>query len=138
MSFNLNSVMLAGNLTKKPEFKAIGEKSIALFSLAVNKKYKAKDGTPKERVLFIECEAWGKTGELVAQYLDKGSPVYVQGELVMDQWDDKATGAKRSKIKVVVEQVQFLPKAGRSEDGPDTPSPSVPAPAQPDDSSPPF
>lgn len=107
----LNKVMLIGNLTKDPESRAAGQHTIASFSIAVNRRSKGQDGQQKEDVSFFDCEAWNKTGELVMQYLKKGRTVLVEGRLQQDRWEG-TDGQKRSKIKVVAENVQFLsPKA---------------------------
>jgi single-strand DNA-binding protein len=108
MAVSINKVMLAGNLTRKPEVRPIGnDKSVTSFGIAINKRYKAGNGEQREEVTFIDVEAWNKTGELVAQYLDKGSSCFIEGSLKLDQWDDK-DGQKRSKLKVVADNVQFL------------------------------
>lgn len=103
----LNEVRLIGNLTKDPESRAAGQSTIANFSIAVNRRWTAGDGTKKEEVSYFDCEAWNKTGELVMNYLKKGRSVLVGGRLQQDRWEDK-DGGKRSKIKIVVENVQFL------------------------------
>jgi single-strand DNA-binding protein len=109
MSFNLNSVTLAGNLTRDPETRNLPNDQIVVnFGMAVNRRWKGQDGEFKEETTFIDIEAWGRTGELVGQYLTKGSPVYVEGRLKLDQWQDKEN-QKRSKLKVVANTVQFLP-----------------------------
>lgn len=146
MSFNYNRVTLAGNLTRDPEVKFLpNEKAVAQFGLAVNRKWKDTAGQPKEEGTFIDCEAWGRTAELVGQYLTKGQPCFIEGRLRLDQWDDKKTGEKRSKLKVVADSVQFL---GGRKDGQAAPAdaapapaptrPQVPTPAKSDDAEPPF
>lgn len=106
MSFN--RVLLAGNLTRDPEVKFFAnERAVASFGLAINRKFKGPDGELKEEVTFIDVEAWGRTAELVGQYLTKGSSCFIEGRLRLDAWDDKKTGEKRTKIKVVAESVQF-------------------------------
>lgn len=110
---NLNKVMLMGNLTRDVELRAAGSSQVGAFGLAVNRKWQGQDGQMKEEVTFVDCEAWGKTAEVMAKYLSKGRPVFVEGRLKLDQWDDKETGQKRSKMKVVVETFQFIDsKAG--------------------------
>src|SRR5262245_25027236 len=99
MSLNVNSVTLAGHLTRDPEVRQVGEKSVANFSLAVNRRWKGQDGEMKDEVTFVDCEAWGRTGELVGQYLVKGSGCYLEGRLRLDSWQDK-DGQKRSRMKV--------------------------------------
>jgi single-strand DNA-binding protein len=108
MSFAFNKVLIAGNLTRDPEVRATGaNQSVANFGLAVNRKFKGSDGQMKEEVTFIDIEAWGRTAELVGQYLTKGRSAFIEGRLKLDQWDDK-DGQKRSKLKVVADSVQFL------------------------------
>jgi single-strand DNA-binding protein len=109
MSLNYNKVTLAGNLTRDPEVKFLaGDRAVASFGLAINRKFKGNDGELKEEVTFVDCEAWGRTAELVGQYLNKGSPCFIEGRLKLDTWDDKKTGEKRSKLMIVAESVQFL------------------------------
>jgi single-strand DNA-binding protein len=109
MALQLNRVMLAGNLTRDPEVRMIGgDRSVASFSLAINRRYKGQDGELKEEVTFVDCEAWGRTAELVGQYLVKGRACFIEGRLRLDSWDDKKDGTKRSKLKVVADNVQFL------------------------------
>lgn len=105
---SVNKVILIGNLTRDIELKSLPSGSaIAQIGLAVNREWKDKDGEKKEEVTFVDCEAWGKTAEVMAKYLAKGRPVFIEGRLKLDQWEDK-DGSKRSKIKVVVESFQFL------------------------------
>jgi single-strand DNA-binding protein len=103
----LNRVTMIGNLTKDPESRAAGLHTIASFGIAVNRKSKGPDGQPKEDVSFFDCEAWNKTGELVMQYLKKGRSVLVEGRLQQDRWQSPE-GQSRSKVKIVVENIQFL------------------------------
>ena len=108
MSLNVNTVILAGHLTRDPEVRSLaGEKVVVNFSLAINRRYKGNDGEIKEDSTFVDCEAWGRTAELVGQYLAKGSAAYVEGRLKLDNWQDK-DGKNRSRLKVVVENVQFV------------------------------
>jgi single-strand DNA-binding protein len=110
MSVAINKVMIAGGLTRDPELRNLrADKSVVSFSIAINRKYRAADGTPKEEVTFVDVEAWGRTAELVAQHLAKGSSCFVEGRLRLDSWEDKS-GAKRSRMKVLADNVQFLGK----------------------------
>lgn len=110
---SLNKVFLIGNLTRDPELRVTPKgTSICQFGLAVNRQYKDDSGATREEVTFVDIEAWGKQGELVAKYLTKGSPAMVEGRLRLDQWDDKQTGQKRSRLKVVLDNVQFLGSRG--------------------------
>ncbi len=109
---NLNKVMLMGNLTRDVELKTTtGNQTVASFSLAINRKFRLKDGEDREEVTFVDCEAWGKTGEVIAKYVSKGKPLYVEGRLKLDSWEDK-DGQKRSKMRVVVEEFQFIDSRG--------------------------
>ena len=108
MSLNINNVILAGHLTRDPEIRFLAnENAVANFGIAVNRKFKDKDKNLAEEVTFIDCEAWGRTAELIGQYLTKGRPIYLEGRLKLDTWQDK-DGQKRTKIKVVVDNVQFI------------------------------
>lgn len=105
----LNEVRLIGNLSRDPELRVTPSgSSVCQFAIAVNREFKDAGGQKREEVAFIDCEAWGKTGELVQQYLSKGSQCLVCGRLRQDSWEDKADGKKRSRLKVVLENVQFL------------------------------
>ena len=113
---NLNKVMLMGNLTRDPEIKYTPKgTAIAVFTIATNRKYTLETGEKREEVTFVDVESYGKQAEVIGEYVKKGRPIYVEGRLKMDQWDDKATGQKRSKMKVVVEAFEFL---GGREGGP--------------------
>ncbi|HEY5444621.1 MAG TPA: single-stranded DNA-binding protein [Pyrinomonadaceae bacterium] len=112
----LNEVRLIGNLTKDPESRAAGSHTIVGFSIAVNRKSKGSDGQAKEEVSFFDCEAWNKTGELVMQYCKKGRQVLVCGRLQQDRWESQE-GQKRSKVKVVADNIQFLGAKPESDGG---------------------
>jgi single-strand DNA-binding protein len=112
MSVAINIVCLGGHLTRDPEIKVVGQHTVANFSLAINRSFKGNDGQKKEEVTFVDCEAWGRTAELVTQYCPKGAAVFVEGRLKLENWQDK-DGHKRSRIKVVAESVQFLSSQGR-------------------------
>lgn len=106
---NLNVVHLIGNTTRDPELRVTPKgTAIAQFSLAINRKWKDEGGQEREEVVYVDCEAWAKAGEVIAKYVTKGKPLYVSGRLRLDQWEDKTTKEKRSRMKVVVEQFQFL------------------------------
>lgn len=106
---SLNKVFLIGNLTRDPELRVTPKgTSICQFGIAVNRQYKDDSGATRDETTFVDIEAWGKQGELVAKYLGKGSQCMVEGRLKLDQWEDKASGQKRSRLKVVLDNVQFL------------------------------
>jgi single-strand DNA-binding protein len=114
----LNKVFLIGNLTRDPELRVTPKgTAICQFGLAVNRQFKDESGQTRDETSFIDIEAWGKQGELVSKYLTKGSPAMVEGRLKLDQWEDKQSGQKRSKLKVVLENVQFLSSGNRGGQG---------------------
>ena len=111
----LNKVFLMGNLTRDPELRRLPSGSaVTELGLALNRSYTGKDGEKREEVVFIDVTVWDRQAETCCQYLKKGRAVHVEGYLKMDSWEDKATGEKRSKLKVQADRVQFL---DRREDG---------------------
>ena len=113
---NLNKVMLIGNLTRDPEIKYTPKgTAIAAFGLAVNRNYTTESGEKREEVTFIDLEAYARLAEIIGEYCKKGRPIFVEGRLKLDTWDDKQSGQKRSKMKVIVETMQLL---GGREGGP--------------------
>lgn len=113
---NLNKVMLMGNLTRDPELRYTPSNTpVATIGLAVNRRWRNQQGEQQEETTFVDCEAWGKTAEVLNQYLKKGRPIFVEGRLRLDQWQDKE-GNNRSKLKVVVESFEFLDSGGRGGD----------------------
>jgi len=113
---SLNKVMLIGNLTRDPEIRYTPKgTAVTDIGLACNRSYTLDSGERREDVTFIDVTLWGKSAELVGQYMKKGRPIYIEGRLQMDSWDDKQTGQKRSKLKVVGENFQFL--GGRDDQG---------------------
>ena len=114
---SFNKVILVGNLTRDPELRYTPSgKAIAKIGLAVNRAWTTESGEKKEEVTFVDIDMFGRTAENVSQYMRKGSSMLVEGRLRLDQWDDKQTGQKRSKLGVVAEAVQFLgsPRGGDS------------------------
>src|ERR1044072_8095994 len=104
----LNKVFLIGNLTRDPELRVTPKgTAICQFSLAVNRKFKDESGGEREEVTYVDIQAWRKQGETIAKYCTKGRPLFVEGRLRLDQWEDKTTKEKRSRMKVVLEQFQF-------------------------------
>ena len=117
---NLNKVMLMGNLTRDPEIKYTPKgTAIADIGLAVNRNYTTESGEKREEVVFVDVTLWGRVAEIVGEYCKKGRPLFIEGRLQLDTWDDKATGQKRSKLKVVGENIQLL---GSREGGAAAPS----------------
>lgn len=114
---NLNKVMLIGNLTRDPEVRYTPSgKAVADISLAINRVWNNDQGQKQEETTFVDVTLWGRQAELAQQYLTKGRGVYIEGRLQMDSWDDKETGKKRTKLKVVGDNLQFLPD-GRGSNG---------------------
>ena len=112
-----NKVILAGNLTRDPELRYTPSgTAIAKFGLAVNRKWKDQSGEMKEEVTFIDIDAFGKQAETIGNYLKKGRPILIEGRLKLDQWDDKQTQQKRSRLGVVLESFTFL-DSGKGGDG---------------------
>lgn len=110
---NLNKVLLMGNATRDPELRVTPKgTSICQFSLAINREWKADGGEKQTEVIYVDVEAWGKQGETIAKYVTKGKPLYVEGRLRLDVWEDKNTKEKRSRMKVVLEQFQFIGSKG--------------------------
>ncbi len=154
---NINRVFIAGNLTRDPQVRFLAnEQAVANFGVAINRRFKGADGSQKEETTFVDVEAWGRTAELVGQYLTKGRGCFIEGRLKLDSWEDKE-GKKQSKLRVVADNVQFMdskPRQGGAAEGgeveggdapaapaerPSRPSrpASAPAPAAADDE-PPF
>lgn len=104
-----NKVLLVGNLTRDPELRVTPKgTSVCQFGLATSRQFKDEGGNLREETTFIDIEAWGRPGETISKYCTKGRPLLVEGRLKLDQWEDKATNQKRSKLKVVLESFQFL------------------------------
>lgn len=124
----LNRVFLMGNLTRDPEVRytpsgtAVGD-----LGLAVNETYKNKAGETVESTVFVDVEVWARQAETCAEYLYKGSPVFVEGRLKLDQWENQQ-GEKRSKLRVRADRVQFLGSPKRT-DVADAPAGMTPPPA---------
>jgi len=107
---NLNKVMLIGNLTRDPELRYTPKgTAVADISLAINRVWNNEQNQKQEETIFVDVTLWGRQAELAQQYLTKGRGAYIEGRLQMDTWDDKETGKKRSKLKVIGESLQFLP-----------------------------
>ena len=111
---NLNRVLLIGNLTRDPDVRYTPKgTAVTEIALAVNRIYSGEDGEKKEETTFVDVTLWARQAEIAGQYLKKGRPVFVEGRLQLDSWDDKQTGQKRSRLRVVAENLQFL--GGRQE-----------------------
>jgi single-strand DNA-binding protein len=128
---NLNTVFIAGNLTRDPELRFTPKgTAVCKFAVAVNREWKAEGGEKKKETTFIDVDAFGQQAERIGQFFTKGKSIFIAGRLKMDNWDDKATGQKRSKLGVILENFQFV---GPKEEGEAAPAPratqaSAPAP----------
>ncbi len=139
---SFNSVVLMGHLARDPELRYTPQGSaVCDFAIGMNSRFKRKDSDELvEEVTFVEITAWNRTAELCAEYLKKGRLVLVCGFLKQDRWEDTESGAKRSKVKVVAREVQFIGKG--SQDDASAPAPEeepaqpAPAPAKPPSGSP--
>jgi single-strand DNA-binding protein len=150
---SFNKVMLMGNLTRDPQLKYLpSQTAVAEFGIACNRKFRTATGEDREEVTFVDIAAFGKTGELINQYFTKGKPIFIEGRLKFDQWEDRQGGGKRSKLTVVAENFQFIggrdgggggggaPAGGYETNGgeqaaprsaPNRPQPSRPSPVRP-------
>jgi single-strand DNA-binding protein len=132
---NFNKVILAGNLTRDPEVRYTPKgTAIARLGVAINRTWKNDAGETKEEVTFVDVDAFGRTAEVISQYLKKGRPILIEGRLRYETWDDKQTGQKRSKLGVVLDNFQFLDSGrgdgqGGGRSGPSSSGPSATPPA---------
>jgi single-strand DNA-binding protein len=122
---SFNKVILVGNLTRDPELRYTPKgTAIAKIGVAVNRVWTNEAGEKKEEVTFVDVDVFGRTAENVGQYMRKGRPILIEGRLRLDQWDDKQTGQKKSKLGVVAETVQFLGSAPGGGEGGAAPAPT--------------
>ena len=147
---SFNKVILLGNLTRDPEVRYTPKGSaVADLGIAVNRQYTLENGEKREEVTFVDVTFWGRTAEVAGEYLKKGRPVFIEGRLQLDTWDDKQSGQKRSKLKVIGETMQMLGSRGGAADTGDegdrparsakpTAVPKPPGPSEPDDDEIPF
>jgi len=147
---SFNKVILLGNLTRDPEVRYTPKGSaVCDLGVAVNRQYTLDSGEKREEVTFVDVVLWSRLAEIAGEYLKKGRPVFIEGRLQMDTWDDKQTGQKRSKLRVIGETMQLLggrPPATAGESGEeDRPArsakPTAPPPkpsAEPDEDEIPF
>src|SRR6185436_1963745 len=116
---NFNKVILAGNLTRDPELRYTPKgTAVARLGMAVNRTWKNEAGETKEEVTFVDVDSFGRQAEVIAQYVKKGRPLLVEGRLKLDQWEDKNTHQKQSKLKVVLESFSFLDSRGGGDGAP--------------------
>jgi single-strand DNA-binding protein len=151
---SFNKVILLGNLTRDPEVRYTPKGSaVCDLGLAVNRQYTLDNGEKREEVTFVDVVLWARLAEIAGEYLKKGRPVFIEGRLQLDTWDDKTSGQKRSKLRVIGETMQLLgsrpggssgggeaadeERPARSSAKPSAP-PKAAAPAEPDDDEIPF
>jgi single-strand DNA-binding protein len=151
---SFNKVILLGNLTRDPEVRYTPKGSaVCDLGMAVNRQYTLDNGEKREEVTYVDIVLWARLAEIAGEYLKKGRPVFIEGRLQLDTWDDKQSGQKRSKLRVIGETMQLLgsrPSGGgggpaeagdegsRSTTRPTAPPPKTAAPAEPDDDEIPF
>ena len=149
---SFNKVILLGNLTRDPEIRYTPKGSaVCDLGIAVNRQYTLENGERREEVTYVDVVLWARLAEIAAEYLKKGRPVFIEGRLQLDTWDDKQSGQKRSKLRVIGENMQMLgsPRGAATgaessdEDRParsttSPPRPAASAPAEPDDDEIPF
>src|SRR5688500_1194505 len=110
---SFNKVLLMGNLTRDVQLKYLpSQTAVAEFGLACNRKFRTANGEDREEVTFVDITAFGKQAEVLNQYMTKGKPIFIEGRLKYDQWEDKNGGGKRSKLTVVVDNFQFIGAPG--------------------------
>ena len=110
---NYNKVLLMGNLTRDVQLRFLpSQMQVAEFGLAINRRFKTANGEDREEVCFVDCTAWGKTAENINRFFQKGKPIFVEGRLKYDTWEDKQGGGKRSKLGVVVDRFEFIGAKG--------------------------
>lgn len=116
---NLNKVMLIGNVTRDPEIKYTPKGSaVTDLGIAVNRVYTPEGGEKREETTFVDVTLWGRQAEIAGEYCKKGRSIYIEGRLQLDSWEDKTSGQKRSKLRVVGENFQLLgPRPGGSGGG---------------------
>lgn len=118
MAASFNRVFLMGNLTRDPELRYTSNgQAVTTLGLAINRRYRDRDDQWQEEVTFVDIDVWGRQAETSSEYLRKGRAAFIEGRLKLDQWEDRNTGQRRSKLKVVADRVQFLGGRGKDEAG---------------------
>lgn len=141
---NFNRVLLLGNVTRDPEVRYTPKGSaVCDLGVAVNRAYTTDSGEKREEVTFVDVTLWGRTAEVASEYLKKGRPVFIEGRLQMDTWDDKQTGQKRTRLRVVADNMQLLGgrPSGGAESGESRQTSAPPkksGPSEPDEDEIPF
>jgi len=135
---SFNKVILLGNVTRDPEIRYTPKgTAVTELGMAVNRVYSTDSGEKREEVLFVDVTLWGRTAEIAGEYLKKGRPVLIEGRLQLDTWDDKQSGQKRSKLKVVADGLQLIggrppgASGGAAESSESRPAKTTPPPKPP-------
>lgn len=134
----MNKVILIGNVTRSIEVKLTPKgMAVAATSLAINRTYKDDSGQKREEATFVDVELWGRLAEIAGEYVKKGDPLYIEGRLKQESWEEKETGKKRTRLKVVAESLQLLgSRPGKPIEKPDSAKESVSRPLDPQDDGP--
>ncbi|MBN1818021.1 MAG: single-stranded DNA-binding protein [Sedimentisphaerales bacterium] len=112
-----NKVILLGNLTRDPELRYTpSQTAVVDFGLATNRRWRGQDGSEKNETCFVDCTMFGKRAEVVSRYFKKGTPIFIEGRLTYDSWTAQ-DGSKRSKLKVTVENFEFVGPGGQAGNG---------------------
>lgn len=128
---SFNKVILAGNLTRDPELRYTPKgTAIAKLGLAINRSYTTESGEKREEVTFVDVDAFGRQAENIGKFFRKGRPILIEGRLKLDQWEDKTTHQKKSRLGVVLDSFSFLDSKGGESAAADSNS-GRPAPASP-------
>jgi single-strand DNA-binding protein len=126
MAASLNKALLIGNLTRDPDLKYTASgAAVANFGLAINRRYTNSDGERVEDPCFVEIVAWNRLAEVCGEYLSRGRPVFIEGRLQMDSWETE-DGQKRTKLRVVAQNIQFLGGGAKSGGGEEAPDDDIP------------
>jgi len=139
---SFNKVILLGNLTRDPEVRYTPKGSaVCDLGVAVNRQYTLDSGEKREEVTYVDVVLWSRLAEIAGEYLKKGRPIFIEGRLQMDTWDDKQTGQKRTKLRVIGETMQLLGsrpagtaaggEGGESDRPPRASAKATPPPAKP-------
>src|SRR5216110_3095918 len=147
---SFNKVILLGNLTRDPEVRYTPKGSaVCDLGIAINRQYTLDSGEKREEVTYVDVVLWSRLAEIAGEYLKKGRPIFIEGRLQLDTWDDKQSGQKRSKLRVIGETMQLLggrlpgaggggSEGGESRPGKTTPPPKPAAGSEPDEDEIPF
>ena len=123
-----NKVILLGNLTRDPQLSYLpSQTAVVEFGLATNRRFKKQDGSQGEEVCFVDCQMYGKRAEVIAKYVKKGNPLFVEGRLKFDSWQGQ-DGSKHSRLRVSVENFEFISSGSRASAGGNAPAADQGAP----------